>query len=68
MTTTTSTVATAERLTRCRYLRRNEAQCTAEAADPDAQILLCTKHLARAMALVTEHREAARRGGKKAIA
>ncbi|MFI0484868.1 hypothetical protein [Actinomadura sp. 9N215] len=45
-----------DRIVRCRYLRRNEQQCTAEAADPVAELLLCTKHLARAMALVQERR------------
>jgi len=36
----------------CRYLRRNDVQCTAEAVDPEADILLCTRHLARAMTLL----------------
>lgn len=39
------------RMVTCRYLRRNEQQCTGEAVDPDGDILLCTKHLARAMSL-----------------
>ncbi|MFI6759434.1 hypothetical protein ACIBF5_09875 [Micromonospora sp. NPDC050417] len=38
--------------TQCRYLRRNDQQCSAEVADESAEILLCVKHLARAMALV----------------
>lgn len=42
----------------CRYLRQNEQRCTAEVVDPDADILLCTKHLARAMALITAARAA----------
>jgi phage terminase Nu1 subunit (DNA packaging protein) len=46
----------------CRYLRRNEQQCTAEAADPDAEVLLCTKHLARAMRVYQD--AVARIGGK----
>jgi hypothetical protein len=37
---------------RCRYLRRNEQQCTAEAADQEAELLLCTKHLGRALQLL----------------
>lgn len=41
-----------DRLTRCRYLRRNDQQCTGEAIDPDAPILLCLKHAGRVMALV----------------
>ncbi len=36
----------------CRYLRRNDEQCTAEVTDPAAEILLCPKHLARAIELV----------------
>jgi hypothetical protein len=42
------------RMVSCRYLRRNEQQCTAEAVDPDAEVLLCSKHLARAMRLFRE--------------
>jgi hypothetical protein len=42
----------AGRVVRCRYLRRNDVLCTGEAVDPDGEILLCTKHLARAMRLV----------------
>lgn len=38
--------------TRCRYLRRSHDQCTGEAADPNGEILLCPKHLARALELV----------------
>jgi hypothetical protein len=40
----------------CRYLRRNDERCTAEVADPDGEILLCTKHLAYAMQLLTRVR------------
>lgn len=36
----------------CRYLRRNDAQCTAEAADESADLLMCTKHLGRAIELL----------------
>lgn len=32
----------------CRYLRRDGERCTAEVAAPDADILLCGKHLLRA--------------------
>jgi len=38
----------------CRYLRRNGEQCTGEAADPNADVLLCIKHMAR----VVEHARA----------
>lgn len=37
---------------RCRYLRRNDEQCTAEAVDPVGEVLLCTKHLGRAMEML----------------
>jgi len=43
-----------ERAIRCRYLRRSGDQCTAEAADPHADVLLCIKHMAR----VVEHARA----------
>jgi len=39
-------------MTRCRYLRRNDAQCTAEAVAEDEDLLLCSKHLARALELL----------------
>jgi hypothetical protein len=42
----------------CRYLRRNGDRCTAEVADPDESILLCTKHLAAAWSLVQDRRSA----------
>lgn len=46
------TTATERRVT-CRYLRRGAAgQCTAEAADPEAEVLLCTRHLSLAMELL----------------
>jgi hypothetical protein len=37
---------------RCRYLGRRGVQCTAEVVDPNGEILLCTKHLGRAMELL----------------
>jgi hypothetical protein len=40
-------------MTRCRYLRRGTSgQCTAEAVDANGEIVLCTKHLSRAMELL----------------
>lgn len=49
--------ATTERTIRCRYLethpRRGVNQCTGEAVDPDAELLLCTTHLAAAWRMVT---------------
>lgn len=47
----TTTEAPARRIT-CRYLRRSGDQCTAEVTDQNAEILLCAKHLARAIELV----------------
>jgi hypothetical protein len=43
-------------VTRCRYLRRNDEQCTGEALDssPDAEIVICAKHAAAVMDLVNE--------------
>lgn len=40
------------RLVRCRYLRLTGNQCTGEAVQQDADILLCTKHLARVMVML----------------
>jgi hypothetical protein len=44
---------------RCRYLRRNEEQCTAEALDssPDAEIVICQKHAAAVLDLVNARLE-----------
>jgi hypothetical protein len=52
---------TTDRLTRCRYRRRNEEMCTGEAVDDLGEILLCPKHLARAIELVNARLAAARR-------
>lgn len=41
-----------DRAIRCRYRRRNDDMCTGEAVNPDGEVLLCTKHLARAMQMV----------------
>lgn len=48
--------------TACRYLRRNDERCTAEALDPDGPILICAKHAARVMQMVTERTAAVRCG------
>ena len=45
-------------ITRCHYLNRGRVQCTAEAVDSDADILLCTHHLTRALQLIASHRKA----------
>jgi len=53
---------TAQRITRCHYLKPNvDQQCTAEAVDPNGEILLCTKHLARALELVNARQAQLRR-------
>lgn len=36
----------------CRYLGRKDVQCTGEVADPDGEIQLCNKHLARALQVI----------------
>lgn len=40
---------------RCRYLGRRDMQCTAEVVDEQGEILLCTKHLGRAVELLNRH-------------
>lgn len=42
----------------CRYLRLSDRQCTGEAVDPDGDVLLCSKHLARAMVMINGQRRA----------
>lgn len=44
-------------MNQCRYLRKSGERCTAEVADPDESILLCTKHLAAAWSLVEDRRD-----------
>jgi hypothetical protein len=40
------------RYTTCRYLGRYGDPCTAEAVDPDGELLLCEGHLALALELL----------------
>lgn len=49
---TATQLAEPERRVTCRYLRRSDEQCTGEVTDEHAEILLCQKHLARALALI----------------
>ena len=35
----------------CRYVRRNGKLCVDDAVDPEGEILLCAKHLTRAIRL-----------------
>lgn len=51
-------MTTTDPIVRCRYLRLNDQQCTAEAADPNAEILLCLKHMARAFTTVRDKAKA----------
>lgn len=47
---------TEARATRCHYLKGPEGQtarCTGEVADPDADLLMCTRHLAMAFRMFT---------------
>lgn len=49
-----------ERIVRCRYIRGRSltgtSQCSGEAVDPDAELLLCTEHLAAAWRMVASLR------------
>ncbi|MFJ4785489.1 hypothetical protein [Streptomyces sp. NPDC088794] len=38
----------------CRVLNRNGNQCTGEAVDGSAELLICTRHLAAAQRLIHE--------------
>lgn len=42
----------ADRIVTCRYLKAYETQCTGEAVDPTAEVLLCARHLAAAQRLI----------------
>lgn len=42
---------TPERIVRCRVLNKQSNPCTAEAVDPNAELLICTRHLAEAVRL-----------------
>lgn len=41
------------RIVRCRMLNAKSDQCTAEAVDPDGEIIICQSHLALALELLT---------------
>lgn len=45
---------TTPRLARCRVTDRCGGLCTAEALDPDAEILICAGHAAAVLRLITE--------------
>ena len=50
-----------ERIVTCRYLKAYNTQCTAEAVDPSAELLLCARHLAEAQRLIHAAFQRARR-------
>lgn len=52
MATTRTAAATPDRKVVCRYVRRDGYPCTAEAIDPTAEILICSKHAAKVIDLV----------------
>lgn len=44
-----------QRITTCRYLRRGtNGQCTAEALDPGADILICARHTLAVITLIRD--------------
>jgi hypothetical protein len=46
----------------CRVLSGKGNQCTGEAVDPNAELLICTRHLAQAQRLIHEAFAKARAG------
>jgi hypothetical protein len=52
-----------EKVVRCRYTgEHSDDFCTGEAADPQGEILLCLKHLGRAMELIERRKRELLRG------
>lgn len=51
-----------ERLVRCRVHNRLNDPCSGEAVDPQAELLICARHLAEAQRLI---HEAFKRVGRK---
>ncbi|MFG3586595.1 hypothetical protein [Streptomyces sp. NPDC047990] len=43
-----------ERIVTCRVLSGRGTQCTGEAVDPNAELLICARHLAEAQRLIHE--------------
>lgn len=41
-----------DRIVRCRVHNRLNDPCSGEAVDPDAELLICTRHLAQAQRLI----------------
>ena len=53
-----------ERVVTCRVLKAYNTQCTAEAVDPNAELLICARHLAEAQRLIHAAFQRARRTEK----
>lgn len=49
----------------CRVLSGRGVQCTAEAVDPNAELKICTRHLAEAQRLIHEAFRRTRTNGAK---
>lgn len=54
-----------ERIVTCRYTKTFGQMCTAEAVDREAEVLLCTAHLAAAQRLIHEAYSKARATERK---
>lgn len=49
----------ADRVVTCRYLKAYNTQCTAEAIDPNGEVLICIRHYAAAVRTVREAQDRA---------
>ena len=54
-------VMTTPRIITCRYSGRHGDLCTAEAVDPEGEILLCLVHLGRALELLARRNPSIRK-------
>ncbi|GAA4676661.1 hypothetical protein GCM10023347_33710 [Streptomyces chumphonensis] len=53
------------RVVTCRYVKpQSGQQCTAEAVDPDGELLICARHLAMAQRLIQQAMARPRSGGR----
>ena len=50
-----------DRIVRCRVLDRQSNPCSGEAVNPEAELLICTRHLAEAQRLIHEAFQRARK-------
>lgn len=54
-----------DRIVRCRVHNRLNDPCSGEAVDPNAELLICTRHLAEAQRLIlAAYQRAESKGGK----